>query len=653
MSPKRKRASKTTKNKQLSNYNEEVTKIFESRGYVKFASHGFNENNTFIIKQGRKSSHINAGSNASGVDWINTAHIILPTYASKCDIINEAKEKDSALDKLKKLFNTHSRKETYIYQPTSEDANKFNDLKFKKFKLYLKDKECIIEQAGEEDLLKNLIPNLKKFDPSTIIAAKEAYKSWEMPKQIIYYGAPGTGKSYKVNQQVNSRDLLKKEFSSYLQTDKDVSIAPKSADDYVSYCKIFEDKAKEGKTNESFFYYADPLSFWGWKEKYSNIWDFKYWGAALNWYIQFLKKRASTRIFRTTFHPDFDYSQFVGAYKPTKDRKNTDKITYEFVPQVFAKAYAAAWRLYLNGKQEKVYLIIEEINRGNCAQIFGDIFQLLDRDERGFSRYSINIDSDFAEWLRTDDKFGLKNDWNTYIINPYVADGKIALPPNLDILATMNTSDQSLFPMDSAFKRRFDWKYVPINYEHLEAHFAIEVGDKKYDWLDFLKKVNGNIDDVTKSEDKKLGEFFIKPKNGNTISFEDFRSKVLFYLWDSIYKDEEDNSKAKNVFHFDIEEGQNDKMTFQKLFDKENGNEKGIEYVNKIMTKLEVKEFSENDGKKSADDSTIKPKDSEEQGTTGIPEGETQPPTEAVANPDAAQASAEKTDTDTTEPENT
>ena len=95
------------------------------------------------------------------------------------------------------------------------------------------------------------------------------------------------------------------------------------------------------------------------------------------------------------------------------------------------------------------------------------------------------------------------------------------------------------------------------------------------------------------------------------------------------------------------------KMTFQKLFDKENGNEKGIEYVNKIMTKLEVKEFSENDGKKSADDSTIKPKDSEEQGTTGIPEGETQPPTEAVANPDAAQASAEKTDTDTTEPENT
>ena len=211
-------------------------------------------------------------------------------------------------------------------------------------------------------------------------------------------------------------------------------------------------------------------------------------------------------MFRTTFHPDYDYAQFVGAYKP---KKEGNSITYSFVPQVFAKAYAAAWKLYLqrdsrlrgndnengendSGKDIQVYLVIEEINRGNCAQIFGDISQLLDRNGNGFSDYSIDIDSDFADWLKKDSKDGLQTFWNNYTGFSYEKDGKvihpvsetkIALPPNLNILATMNTSDQSLFPMDSAFKRRFDWEYVPINYDHSEAGFIIEIGDSKYKWL--------------------------------------------------------------------------------------------------------------------------------------------------------------------------
>lgn len=263
--------------------------------------------------------------------------------------------------------------------------------------------------------------------------------------------------------------------------------------------------------------------------------------------------------FRTTFHPDYDYAQFVGSYKPKKDGSS---ITYSFVPQVFANAVKKA----LEKNSQPIYLVIEEINRGNCAQIFGDIFQLLDRDENGVSRYSIDLDSDFAEWL------GQKT---------------LRLPRNFNILATMNTSDQSLFPMDSAFKRRFDWEYVPIDYKKTEADFTIVIGDKKYRWLDFLKKVNADIYTATESEDKQMGEFFVKPSDGKTIDLPTFCSKVLFYLWDSVYKDDDQNKK---IFRFDWkfdDEEKNRPVTFQSLFEDEKTK---IAIVQKMMEKLNVPE---------------------------------------------------------------
>ena len=309
--------------------------------------------------------------------------------------------------------------------------------------------------------------------------------------------------------------------------------------------------------------------------------------SALQAYIKFLKEYKFERVFRTTFHPDYDYAQFVGAYKP---KKEGDKITYSFVPQVFAKAYAAAWKLHLqrdsrdsigasplqndSGKDIQVYLVIEEINRGNCAQIFGDIFQLLDRDSDGFSQYSIDADCDFAEWLKEDSI--LKTVWVDY--ETKVGDGKLKLPPNLNILATMNTSDQSLFPMDSAFKRRFDWEYVPINYEKAEADFIVGDASFNFKWLDFLKKVNADIYRVTQSEDKQMGEFFIKPKNKDYITLDEFRSKVLFYLWDSVYKDELD---SKLVFHFAYSEKGPD-VSFQRLF---NGD--FVEILKKMLANLD------------------------------------------------------------------
>lgn len=251
-------------------------------------------------------------------------------------------------------------------------------------------------------------------------------------------------------------------------------------------------------------------------------------------------------IFRTTFHPDSDYSTFVGAYKPTmkkhyryddkvkakyyedddlagakKDETIIDKvIEYDFVPQTFIKAYMRAYQT-----EENVYLVIEEINRGNCAQIFGDLFQLLDRDENGVSEYKIKADADIVNYL--EEKLGKDS--------AGIKDGELCLPSNLYIYATMNTSDQSLFPIDSAFKRRWDWEYEPIKYKNTD--WRIKIGNNLYSWTSFQKKVNEKILADTNSEDKMLGDYFVKANNGNVISEKLFVNKVLFYLWNDVCKD--------------------------------------------------------------------------------------------------------------------
>ena len=222
-------------------------------------------------------------------------------------------------------------------------------------------------------------------------------------------------------------------------------------------------------------------------------------------------------VFRTTFHPDSDYASFVGCYKPVM--KN-DVIKYQFTPQTFTKAYVAAW----NNPEQQIYLIIEEINRGNCAQIFGDLFQLLDR-ENGVSEYPIDADNDLKDYLEQELGAGHEG----------IKNGKLKLPSNLNILATMNTSDQSLFPMDSAFKRRWAWECVPVDYTNPNSgKFTIKIGDSEYKWHDFLLKANNRIKDLTFSEDKQMGNFFIS----SNVDKRQFIDKVMFYLWNDICKDE-------------------------------------------------------------------------------------------------------------------
>lgn len=259
---------------------------------------------------------------------------------------------------------------------------------------------------------------------------------------------------------------------------------------------------------------------------------------------------------RTTFHPDSDYSSFVGAYKPIW---NGEKIIYVFRPQSFLRAYIEAWK----HPEHNVALVIEEINRGNCAQIFGDIFQLLDRERTGLSKYPIEADIDMQNYLKgefvniesiyTEDQIQAIN---KYYANHYdtafddIKNGIIlTLPKNLSLLATMNTSDQSLFPMDSAFKRRWEWQYMPIKNAHKNWKIQLDNSHELIDWWEFLNRINMVISDLTTSEDKQLGYFFcqsdeyqIKPNEDENaqpdlITAKHFVGKVIFYLWNDVFKD--------------------------------------------------------------------------------------------------------------------
>ena len=320
-------------------------------------------------------------------------------------------------------------------------------------------------------------------------------------------------------------------------------------------------------------------------------------------------------VIRTTFHPDSDYSTFVGAYKPTtksvpiystygekavevKDADGNpmmeDRIVYEFVEQAFLRAYIKAWKLFAKADEgktpEEVYLVVEEINRGNCAQIFGDLFQLLDRGEDGFSEYPIVADKDLQKQLaKAFADMPLLNapsvcGMSAEEVAVKIRKGEILLlPNNLYIWATMNTSDQSLFPIDSAFKRRWDWQYMPI--ANGNKGWRISADGNEYDWWEFLEKINVLIDEKTSSEDKKLGYYFCKAKDG-VIDAKMFVGKVIFYLWNDVFKDYEFEGDAFN----DVE----GKLTFDKFYKTIDGTTSVVEEkVALFLKNLEVNPIDE------------------------------------------------------------
>ncbi len=250
--------------------------------------------------------------------------------------------------------------------------------------------------------------------------------------------------------------------------------------------------------------------------------------------------------FRMTFHPETTYHDFVGTYRPTvgwleshekftdADRKSSNReprVYYRFEPGPFSRALVAAAKQ----PDKNVALIIEEINRGNCAAIFGDVFQLLDRasesqDEYGLSDYAITPISEWAEWLNSE----LPSDIDAW-------DGdSLRLPRNLYLFATMNTSDQGLFPMDAAFRRRWGMEYKSVAAPStLSTRVPLFKDDKEgVLWREFSVPLNEEIVSYKGSDDKQLGPYFIRPRPGSSlVSPSDFASKVLFYLWSEVFRD--------------------------------------------------------------------------------------------------------------------
>ena len=320
------------------------------------------------------------------------------------------------------------------------------------------------------------VRKLSKYGLSSI--SKELIKVYnrlfngpeKMPEQIVYFGAPGTGKSYKIDKRLK-----------------------------------------------------------GMKVQSSSIW-------------------------RVIFHPDYTYTDFIGGIRPHKDGGG---VYYRFEPGPLTKALVFAFQ----NPNKEVYIVIEEINRGNAAAIFGDFFQLLDRDGKGRSKYQITNYEVASEICKNE------------LLRPFFKDGKIWFPNNLNILCTMNTADQNVFVLDSAFKRRFHMEYVPIEFTMFNNDIKLKAyldetevfkgsnslmdiftgtelqgivsemdlaGTLKRNWSTFAILVNATIDIVNKnegeqiSEDKKLGPFFVLLDELQSKS--KFSDKVIYYLKQDVFK---------------------------------------------------------------------------------------------------------------------
>ena len=289
----------------------------------------------------------------------------------------------------------------------------------------------------------NIIPKLVSYIKNSTIFLP--IKKRVYPLQVMYYGAPGTGKSYSI------ASLIKKSYPGYTEYD-----------------------------------------------------DNPY-------------------VFRTTIYRDYSYFDFVGNIMPvTKE----GKISYEFVPGIFTTALCTALRT--QDRNIDVYLILEEMSRGDIASIFGDIFQLLDRDDTGKSMYGINNKSIY-EYL---------------ILNGVIKVGhKIIIPSNLHIIGTVNTSDQNVNVIDTAFKRRFDFKYIGVDPIHVNGkddeyvnNFDIQFTDTDtYEWVKLYQAINHIIiNDLGLAEDKQLGPFFLKDKGDDDANREQVADKLLHYLWQDV-----------------------------------------------------------------------------------------------------------------------
>lgn len=387
--------------------------------------------------------------------------------------------------------------------------------------------------------------------------------------QQIFYGAPGTGKSFQIKGDTEKAEEEGRVIRTTFHPDSD----------YSTFVGAYKPSMNKGEANNKsvildYDSLIDKLKEYLDQSKDNLMRAFTFFGYDYHDSLVEMQEGSTHNVrglvseaYKSGTTYDTQVRVGMNLYESNNIKKEVpSRIVYTFVPQAFTKAYTAAWNT-----EEDVYLIIEEINRGNCAQIFGDLFQLLDRKD-GFSEYPVDADTDLADYIskeldqspRTDFPEGVK-------------DGKkLVLPSNLYIWATMNTSDQSLFPIDSAFKRRWDWIYIPIK-NHEEKNYKIDIDGSRYNWWGFLEKINSVIGDTTSSEDKKLGYFFVKTEDG-IIKEDKFVSKVLFYLWNDVFK----NYGFDNAI---FSRGDNKKFTFSDFFQKDGSFDTAV--VNEFLKKLD------------------------------------------------------------------
>ena len=266
---------------------------------------------------------------------------------------------------------------------------------------------------------------------------------------------------------------------------------------------------------------------------------------------------------RVTFHPDYSYANFVGTYKPVP---KGESISYEYVPGPFMRSLVKS----LKNPENPFLLIIEEINRANVAAVFGDVFQLLDRDFDNESRYAIETTEDMRNYLKRE----LNEDFD-----------KIKIPSNLFIWATMNSADQGVFPMDTAFKRRWDFKYFGINHnEELVSNIKVELNSQLISWNDLRKAINEELLSYRINEDKLLGPFFAFNEYLKTDipvdEFKDiFKNKIIMYLFEDAAR-----SKRNELFSG---VAKNTNLTYSQIC--EAFDEKGIEiFCDNIKEKFVV-----------------------------------------------------------------
>ena len=416
--------------------------------------------------------------------------------------------KEKRLPGLRSLFEKHNVKEGDIFfiESRTENGKTTFIIKFyRKGSMVLQPSQVYFSKSYEDGDHKIL---------ATV-------QSDNTPRQVIYYGAPGTGKSHTINEQTSEAAAKGNVFRTTFHPDSDYST-------FVgSYKPTMEPKEPIYTSAELISKLAEIKNLGGSYpcQKFGT----KYWESLKDLSANEIKNIINACGFTDSM--GVEVSKGIAIGEEYGNKLNQKQIVYRFVAQAFTNAYVRAWQT-----EEPVFLVIEEINRGNCAQIFGDLFQLLDRDDAGKSKYPIIPDTDLGNFIR-----------EKLISNENIPDNirnaeEMALPSNLFIWASMNTSDQSLFPIDSAFKRRWDWKYVPI--ENAHKNYVIVVNNTEYVWWEFLKAINKEVFELTNSEDKQLGYFFVKRLDG-IIDAATLVNKVYFYLWNDVFKDYDlDGQKA-------------------------------------------------------------------------------------------------------------